>query len=244
MALFVPNRFRGKLIVVEGIDGSGKSTQISLLSHWLRARGYAVAFSEWNSSPLVRETTRRGKRKEMFTPTTFSLIHATDFADRMERYVLPLMKAGAIVCADRYTYTAFARDVARGVSRRWVRNLYSFATRPNLSFYFRVPLDVAIGRILGGRDAIKYYEAGMDMGLSRDVEESFRIFQGRILDEYEAMAHEVGFHIIDATLSIEAQQKQMRDIVIEELGDSLRNGVLRLAPGEVHAIETATALLQ
>jgi len=230
--------------VVEGIDGSGKSTQISLLSHWLRSQGIAVAFSEWNSSPLVRETTRRGKRKEMFTPTTFSLIHATDFADRMERYVLPLMKAGAIVCADRYTYTAFARDVARGVSRRWVRNLYSFATRPNLSFYFRVPLDVAIGRILGGRDAIKYYEAGMDMGLSRDVEESFRIFQGRILDEYEAMAHEVGFHIIDATLSIEEQQKQMRDIVIQELGESLRNGVLRMAPGEVHAIETATALLQ
>ncbi len=230
--------------MVEGIDGSGKSTQISLLSHWLRSQGIAVAFSEWNSSPLVRETTRRGKRKEMFTPTTFSLIHATDFADRMERYVLPLMKAGAIVCADRYTYTAFARDVARGVSRRWVRNLYSFATRPNLSFYFRVPLDVAIGRILGGRDAIKYYEAGMDMGLSRDVEESFRIFQGRILDEYEAMAHEVGFHIIDATLSIEEQQKQMRDIVIQELGESLRNGVLRMAPGEVHAIETATALLQ
>ncbi|HET9321780.1 MAG TPA: hypothetical protein VFO27_18455 [Bryobacteraceae bacterium] len=229
---------------MEGIDGSGKSTQISLLSHWLRSQGIAVAFSEWNSSPLVRETTRRGKRKEMFTPTTFSLIHATDFADRMERYVLPLMKAGAIVCADRYTYTAFARDVARGVSRRWVRNLYSFATRPNLSFYFRVSLDIAIGRILGGRDAIKYYEAGMDMGLSRDVEESFRIFQGRILDEYEAMAHEVGFHIIDATLSIEEQQKQMRDIVIQELGESLRNGVLRMAPGEVHAIETATALLQ
>jgi dTMP kinase len=244
MPLLAPNRFKGKLIVVEGIDGSGKSTQLSLLSHWLRTQGFAVAFSEWNSSPLVRETTRRGKKKEMFTPTTFSLIHATDFADRMERYVLPLMKAGAIVCADRYAYTAFARDVARGVSRRWVRNLYNFATRPNLSFYFRVSLDVAIGRILGGRDAIKYYEAGMDLGLSRDVEESFRIFQGRILDEYEAMAHEVGFHIIDATLSIEEQQKQMRDIVIEELGESLRNGVLRMAPGEGHAIETAAALLQ
>src|SRR5579872_3035571 len=242
--LFAPNRHKGKLIVVEGIDGSGKSTQVSLLSHWFRSQGYAVAFSEWNSSPLVKETTRRGKKKEMFTATTFSLIHATDFADRMERYIHPLMKAGAIVCADRYAYTAFARDVARGVSRRWVRNLYSFATRPNLSFYFRVPLDVAIGRILGGRDAIKYYEAGMDLGLSRDVEESFRIFQGRILDEYEAMAHEVGFHIIDATLSIEEQQKQMRDIVIQELGESLRNGVLRMAPGEVHAIETATALLQ
>jgi dTMP kinase len=239
MSLFASNRLRGKLIVVEGIDGSGKSTQVSLLSHWFRSQGYAVAFSEWNSSPLVNKTTRRAKKKEMFTPTTFSLIHATDFADRMERYIVPLMKAGAIVCADRYAFTAFARDVARGVSRRWVRNLYRFATRPNLSFYFRVPLDVAIGRILGGRDAIKYYEAGMDMGLSRDVEESFRIFQGRILDEYEAMAAEVGFHIIDATLSIERQQKQMREIVIRELGDSLKNGVLRIAPGDAHATETA-----
>jgi len=242
MPLLAPNRSKGKLIVVEGIDGSGKSTQVLLLSHWLRSQGYAVAFSEWNSSPLVRETTRRGKKKEMFTPTTFSLIHATDFADRIERYIVPLLKSGAIVCADRYAYTAFARDVARGVNRRWVRNLYNFAPRPNISFYFRVPLEVAIGRILGGRDAIKYYEAGLDLGLSRDVEESFRIFQGRILDEYEAMADEVGFHIIDATLSIEEQQRQMREIVTRELGE--KNGVLHIAPGEAHAFEAATRILQ
>jgi dTMP kinase len=240
MALLAPNRHRGKLIVVEGIDGSGKSTQISLLSHWLRSQGYAVAFSEWNSSPLVRQTTRRGKKKEMFTPTTFSLIHATDFADRLESYIVPLVKAGAIVCADRYAYTAFARDVARGVSRSWVRNLYRFAIHPNLAFYFRVPLDVALGRILGGRDALKYYEAGMDLGLARNVEESFRIFQGRILDEYEAMAEEMGFHIIDATLSIEEQQRQMREIVVKELGDSLQSGVLQLNSGESHG-KTAPA---
>src|SRR5437899_5091177 len=137
MSVFVQHRIQGKLIVVEGIDGSGKARQLSLLSQWLRSEGYAVAFSEWNSSPLVKQTTRRGKRKEMFTPTTFSLIHATDFADRMESYILPLVKAGAIVCADRYAYTAFARDVGRGVDRKWVRNLYRFALRPNLSFYFR-----------------------------------------------------------------------------------------------------------
>jgi dTMP kinase len=241
MPVFAPNRYKGKLIVVEGIDGSGKSTQISLLSHWLRSQGYAVAFSEWNSSPLVRQATRRGKRKEMFTPTTFSLIHATDFADRMESYILPLVKAGAIVCADRYAYTAFARDVARGVQRAWVRNLYSFALRPNLAFYFRVPLDVAVGRILGGRDAIKYYEAGMDLGLSRDVEESFRIFQGRILDEYEAMAGDVGFHVIDATQSIEEQQSQMRRIVVDQLGESMT--VLRIPLGEQNGNSRAAAVL-
>jgi dTMP kinase len=244
MSLFVPNRYRGKLIIVEGIDGSGKSTQISLLSHWLRSQGYAVAFSEWNSSPLVRQTTRRGKRKEMFTPTTFSLLHATDFADRMESYIVPLLKAGAIVCADRYAYTAFARDVARGVGRRWVRNLYRFAIHPSLAFYFRVPLDVAIGRILGGRDAIKYYEAGMDLGLARDVEESFRIFQGRILDEYEAMAKEMGFHIIDATQSIEAQQMEMREIVMNEIGEDLRTAVLRVpAQGEFGAQPSTSPVL-
>jgi dTMP kinase len=231
MSLFVPNRFAGKLIIVEGIDGSGKSTQISLLSHWLRSQGYAVAFSEWNSSPLVRQTTRRGKKKEMFTPTTFSLIHATDFADRTESYILPLVKAGAIVCADRYAFTAFARDVARGVNRRWVRNLYRFAIAPDLAFYFRVSLDEAVQRILGGRNAIKYYEAGMDLGLSRDVVESFRLFQGRILEEYEAMIEEMGFHVIDAALSIEDQQRQMRAIVEQVLGPSLKTGILRNAPG-------------
>ena len=243
MAHLLPNRYRGKLIVVEGIDGSGKSTQLSLLSQWLRSQEIAVSFSEWNSSDLVRGTTRRAKKKQMFTPTTFSLIHATDFADRMERYIFPLLKAGAVVCADRYAYTAFARDVARGVSRQWVRNLYRFAIRPNLAFYFRVPLDVALDRILGGRSALKYYEAGMDLGLSGDVEESFRIFQSRIIDEYEAMAGEVGFHIIDATQSIEEQQQQMREIVVKHIGSSLRDGVLRMPMGREHEFHNSTAIL-
>jgi len=226
MQVFLPNRCPGRLIVVEGIDGSGKSTQISLLSQWLRRRGYGVTFSEWNSSPLVRETTRRGKKKQMFTPTTFSLIHATDFADRFERYIYPMLKAGAVVCADRYAYTAFARDVVRGVDRSWVRNLYRFALKPNLAFYFKVPLEVALGRILGGRDALKYYEAGMDLGLSNNIEESFRTFQGRILAEYESMIQEMGFHVIDATKSIEAQQKEMRKITLQEFGRKLPPGVL------------------
>ena len=227
MRAFSARKFPGKLIVVEGIDGSGKSTQLSLLSQWLRSRGFGVVFSQWNSSPLVRNTTRRGNKKDMFTPTTFSLIHATDFADRAERQILPPLRAGSIVCADRYAFTAFARDTARGVSRRWVRNLYRFAARPTLAFYFRVPLDVALGRILGGRDALKYYEAGMDLHLSRDVEESFRLFQGRIIDEYEAMIDEFGFQVIDATLSIEEQQTRIREIVEEELKLSHSNGLLK-----------------
>jgi dTMP kinase len=243
MPIFVPNRYRGKLIIVEGIDGSGKSTQLSLLSQWIRSLGVAVAFSEWNSSPLVRQATRRAKKKQMFTPTTFSLIHSTDFADRLERYIIPMLKAGAVVCADRYAYTAFARDVVRGVSRRWVRNLYRFAIRPNLAFYFRVPLEVALGRILGGRNAIKFYEAGMDLQLSNNIEESFRLFQGRILDEYEAMVPEMGFHVIDATGSIEDQQRQMREIVIDKIGESLRTTVLRSGEGEVYLEALAASVL-
>ena len=217
MPLLHPNRYRGKLIVVEGIDGSGKSTQLSLLSQWLRSQCIAVAFSEWNSSPLVRETTKRGKKKNMFTPVTFSLIHATDFADRLDRYIVPLVKSGAVVCADRYAYTAFARDVVRGVSRRWVRNLYRFALRPNLTFYFRVPLETAIGRLVGARDGFKFYEAGLDLGLSDDPTESFRLFQGRIIDEYEKMIPEFGLTVVDATLPVEVQQTQVRQIVTNHL---------------------------
>jgi dTMP kinase len=243
MTQLTPNRFKGKLIIVEGIDGSGKSTQLALLAQWLRSQGLAVAFSEWNSSPLVSDTTRRGKKKMMFTPTTFSLIHATDFADRQERYIIPLLKAGAIVCADRFAYTAFARDVVRGVSPRWVRNLYRFAIQPNLAFYFRVPLEVALGRILGGRDSIKYYEAGMDLNLAKREEESFRIFQGRILEQYDAMAEEMGFHIIDASGSIEEQQAQMRRIVMERLGDAVASGQILNQEGTTHAFEATTTVL-
>ena len=243
MPQFLPNRYRGNLIIVEGIDGSGKSTQLALLSQWLRSQGIAVAFSEWNSSELVRGTTKLGKKKQMFTPTTFSLIHATDFADRSERYLVPMLKAGAVVCADRYAFTAFARDVARGVSRRWVRNLYRFAVRPSIAFYFRVPLNVALDRILGGRAALKYYEAGMDLGLSRDVEESFRVFQSRILDEYEAMAQEVGFHVIDATGSIEEQQQQMRKVVHKQIGESLKDNVLRVPVGREYGFQGTAPVL-
>jgi dTMP kinase len=149
----------------------------------------------------------------MFTPTTFSLLQATDFTDRWTNYMLPMLKAGVIVLADRYAFTAFGRDVARGVDPSWVRNLYSFAPQPDLVFYFRVPLDVAVDRILTGRAKLKYYEAGMDLGLSDNKVTSFRLFQQRIINEYEAMAEEFNFTVIDGTLPVEKQQKQVRQIV-------------------------------
>jgi len=206
-------RKRGRLIVVEGIDGSGKSTQIQLLRRWLEARGVKVFFTEWNSSDLVRQATKRGKKKNLLTPTTFSLLHATDFADRLTYSIIPYLKAGITVLADRYIYTAFARDIARGVDRRWVRDLYAFAGKPDAAFYFRVPIDVAVARIMGARAKIKFYEAGMDLGLSADPVESFRLFQGRVLEEYDRLSGEYGFRVIDGTRSIDAQQRQVRDQV-------------------------------
>jgi len=214
-----PNTCRGKLIVVEGIDGSGKSTQIDLLHKWLQTQGKSVYFSEWNSSSLVKSTTRLGKDQRMFTPTTFSLIQATDFADRWENFFLPLLKAGVIVLADRYAFTGFARDVARGVDPDWVRNLYSFAFQPDLTLYFQVPLETAVERILSSRAKIKYYEAGMDLGLSDKKTTSFRLFQQMILNEYEKMISEFSFKVIDATQPVRKQQKQIRQTVAKILND-------------------------
>jgi dTMP kinase len=204
----------GKLIVVEGIDGSGKSTQIRLLDKWLRSLGLRVFHTEWNSSELVKEITSKGKKKALLTPTTFCLLHATDFADRYERNILPLLRAGYFVLADRYVYTAFARDVVRGCSPQWVRKVYSFAVRPDVAFYFQVPVEIAINRILDGRAKLKYYEAGMDLDLSNDPYDSYRIFQGRIVQQYEVMSVRDGFTIIDGTLDIEVQQKIMREKVL------------------------------
>jgi len=205
----------GKLIVVEGIDGSGESTQIHLLERWLRFRGLPVFITEWNSSETVKEITSKGKKKGRLTPTTFSLLHATDFADRYERNIFPLLRAGYIVLADRYVYTAYARDVVRGCRYEWVCNVYNFAVKPDLIFYFRVPMDIAVDRILSGRPNLKYYEAGMDLNLSNDIYESYRIFQNRIIDQYESMIEMEGFTVIDGTSDIEQQQAAVREKTLE-----------------------------
>ena len=213
-----PHPYPGKLIVVEGIDGSGKSTQLSLLQKWLESKDFNTFFTEWNSSELVKETTRRGKKTKVLTPLTFSLLHATDFANRLYHQILPPLKAGMIVLADRYMYTAFARDAVRGMSPGWLRNLYSFAVRPDLVFYFRVPIEVSVSRLLGGtRAELKYYEAGMDLGLSSNVIESFKIFQSQALAQYDKLVDEFGLTVIDATLEIDEQQAQVRDSVSKSL---------------------------
>jgi dTMP kinase len=210
-------QYPGKLIAVEGLDGSGKSTQIYLVKRWLELRGVKVYFTEWNSSVLVKQSTTKGKKRQLLTPTTFSLIHATDFADRYERQILPLLRAGFIVLADRYVYTALARDGVRGVDQDWVEKLYSFAVEPDITFYFEVPLEVSLNRILEGRPALKYHEAGLDMGWSTDPYESFRIFQGKILKEYEKMKRPHDFTVIDATEEIPVQQARVRKLISDQV---------------------------
>jgi dTMP kinase len=214
---FAESKFPGRLIAVEGLDGSGKSTQIYLLKRWLEVQGTKVFFSEWNSSELVKAATSKGKKRELLTPTTFSLIHATDFADRYERQLVPLLRAGYIVLCDRYIFTAYARDVVRGCRPEWVRGIYDFAALPDLTFFFKADLEVSLQRILDGRPQLKYFEAGMDLQLSDDSYESFRIFQGRILEQYLAMAPEFNFVTLDANQAIEAQQSVVREILASRI---------------------------
>jgi dTMP kinase len=212
-----PHQYPGKLFVVEGIDGSGKTTQLGLLAKWLSAAGHPVLVTEWNSSALVKAATKAGKKKNALTPMTFSLLHATDFADRLLYNIVPPLKAGMIVLADRYAYTAFARDATRGVDRRWVRELYSFAVKPDLAVYFRVPIEVSTDRLLARRVKLKFYEAGMDMGWSSSPVESFRLFQGKVLAEYDRLVDEFGLSVVNAVGSITEQQRVFRKLVSQHL---------------------------
>ena len=202
----------GTLVCVEGIDGSGKSTQLVILRDWLKSLKQDVIFTEWNSSDLISQTTKLAKKKNLLSPRTFSLLHAVDFADRLEQVIIPALKAGFIVLADRYVYTAFARDVARGVDRDWVRKVYGFAVRPDLTLYFNVTEDVSLERICANRSP-KFYEAGMDLKISNDPYESYKIFQKRVNDEYRKMIKEYGLVEIDAKDTIHNKQLFFREQV-------------------------------
>jgi len=222
-AILKPHPYPGRLIIVEGVDGSGKSTQIRLLERYLKSEGYDVVFTEWNSADLVKATTKRGKKKRSLTPTTFNLLHATDFAHRLLSNILPPLKAGLIVLADRYVFTAFARDVVRGCDREWVRKVYRFAPKPDVSFFFRVPVEIALQRITMARPTLKDFEAGLDLGLHLDPHESFKLFQGAIQNEYEEMISEFGLIRMDGTRSITDQQRCVREVIRERLANYRRH---------------------
>ena len=165
---------------------------------------------------LISQTTKLAKKKNLLSPRTFSLLHAVDFADRLKQIIEPALKAGFIVLADRYAYTAFARDVARGVDRQWVRKVYDFAIRPDLAVYFDIKPETAMKRICSNR-APKFYEAGMDLKLSNDPYESYLIFQSRVIKEYQSMVDEFGLVKLDADDSIHSKQVAIRTLLREIL---------------------------
>ena len=210
------HNYEGTLVCVEGIDGSGKSTQLALLRDWLKASGKDVIYTEWNSSPLISQTTKLAKKKNMLSPRTFSLLHAVDFADRLKQVIAPALQAGFIGLADRYAFTAFARDVARGVDPKWVRQVYDFAIRPDLTIYFDIDPKTSMERICFNRTP-KFYEAGMDLKLSNDPFESYLIFQTRVINEYKKMLKEFDIVKLDANDTIHKKQVEIRKMLTEIL---------------------------
>ena len=193
--------FPGRLIAVEGLDGSGKSTQIYLLKRWLEMEGVKVFFSEWNSSALVKSATSKGKKRELLSPTTFSLIHATDFADRYERQLVPLLRAGYIVLCDRYIFTAFARDVVRGCPPKWVRGIYNFAALP----------ENLVQRNFAKNHALDYWESGMDLGLTRDMFDSFIKYQALMAEQFQRLQASYKFRIVDGDRSVDEIHDELRE---------------------------------
>jgi dTMP kinase len=206
----------GVLICVEGIDGAGKSTQIDLLHSWLKTLNQDVILTQWNSSALISDTTRRAKKKNLLSGRTFSLLHAVDFADRLERVIIPALKAGFIVLADRYVYTAFARDVARDVNKKWVRNMYGFAIKPDMAVYYDVSAKISLDRICENRQP-KFYEAGMDLKLSNNPYKSYVLFQNRVIEQYRDMIDEYDLVKIDAMETIHQKQMRLRQLTTDLL---------------------------
>jgi dTMP kinase len=201
--------YPGKLIAIEGTDGVGRSTQITLLREWLEVQGYGVVETGWTRSQLMQPTIDLAKSSNTLNKLTFVLLYATDFADRLEKEIIPALKAGFIVLSDRYIYTAMARAGVRGVDRTWIRNLYGFAIAPHLVFYLKIDEKTLIRRVLQSR-GMDYWESGMDLKIGDDIYESFRAYQRGLLREYASMADEFGFRMLDARRKIEVIQDELR----------------------------------
>jgi dTMP kinase len=201
--------YPGKIIAIEGTDGVGRSTQISLLREWLEVQGYGVIETGWTRSELMQPTIELAKASNTLNKLTFVLLYATDFADRLEKEIIPALKAGFIVLSDRYVFTAMARAGVRGVDRTWMRNLYGFAIAPHLVFYLKIDEKMLIRRVLQAR-GMDYWESGMDMKLGDDIYESFRAYQRSLLREYASMADEFGFRVLDAKRKVEVIQDELR----------------------------------
>ncbi len=206
--------FPGQLIVLEGPDGVGRSTQIALLREWLEAEGYAVSSSGLRRSELASEEIARAKEGHTLGQQTMTLFYAADFADRLEREIIPMLRAGFVVLTDRYLYSLVARAVVRGVDGGWVRSLMGFALVPDAIFYLRTDVEHLLPRVLGSR-GFDYWESGMDFQGQADYFESFVVYQRRMLDAFDALGRQYGFHDIDATQDVQGVFAQLRQAIGE-----------------------------
>jgi dTMP kinase len=208
--------YPGKIIAIEGTDGVGRTTQTALLREWLEVQGYGVVETGWTRSELMQPTIELAKASNTLNKLTFVLLYATDFADRLEKEIIPALKAGFIVLADRYIFTALARAGVRGIDRAWLRSVYGFAIAPHLVFYLKVDVDTLIRRVLQAR-GMDFWESGMDLKHGDDIYDSFRAYQGKLLREYNSMADEFKFRIVDARRDIASIQEELRRQVQEFL---------------------------
>jgi dTMP kinase len=212
-------RLPGHLIAIEGTDGVGRSAQIELLRPWLELEGYAVSNTGWTRSPLLSETINEAKAGHQLTVTTFSLLYAADFADRLEHEILPALQAGFIVIADRYMYTAFARNSVMGADPDWTRKVFGMALVPDLVIYLDIDVETLIPRVIMGK-GMDYWESGMHLALGTDLFDSFEHYQSRLIDEYRRLSSEFGFVTVDARLPIEQLQGEIRQHIAEYLSQA------------------------
>jgi dTMP kinase len=201
--------YPGKLIAIEGTDGVGRSTQIQLLREWLEVRGYGVVETGWTRSTLMQPTIEIAKSSNTLNKLTFVLLYATDFADRLEKEIIPALKAGFVVLSDRYIFTALARAGVRGVDRQWLRNLYGFAIAPHMVFYLNIDVKTLIGRVLASR-GMDFWESGMDLKHGDDIYDSFRAYQSKLLREYSSISEEFHFRVVDARRPVDRIQEELR----------------------------------
>ncbi|MBI5397145.1 MAG: thymidylate kinase [Verrucomicrobia bacterium] len=213
-----PADLRGKLIVIEGPDGSGRSTQIDMLTDWLEARGHAIAQMGLRRSTLVSGELESAKAGNILSKTTMSLFYATDFADQLENRIIPALKAGFIVLADRYIYTLMARDIVRGADPAWVEDLYGIALVPDAVFSLRVRPENLVERVFQKSQQLDHWESGMDLGLDLDMFKSFIKYKRRLQRLFDGMRKRYDFHVVNGNRSARAIQKELRREIEKVVG--------------------------
>ncbi|MEK6548802.1 MAG: thymidylate kinase [Nitrospirota bacterium] len=225
---------KGKLIALEGPDGVGRSTHIELLQEWLEVQGYGVLTTGWTRSELMSKTIASAKQGNILDPWSHSLLYATDFADRLEHQIIPALRSGFVVLADRYIYTAFVRNTVRGCDRQWIHDVFGFAIVPDLVCYLRIDVDTLALRVIESK-GMTYWESGMDMRLGADLYDSFKKYQGLIIEEFDKVAEEFGFQVVDARRPPEEIQEALRARILPILKEGRTKRINKAAAEKVAA---------